>query len=122
MKGVRDSLVLFAASVIIAGAAPVQDEESASVYQEMLTNAATVITLDIKAEPEFVLGSNARLTGLFVDCLKPQQAWDMLDPSVPSRNPQAPIPPSRLPVLPPHPMSYPAVHEPDFALLRLSFP
>ncbi|MDD5138866.1 MAG: hypothetical protein PHY43_01240 [Verrucomicrobiales bacterium] len=122
MRGVRNSLVLFAAGVVIAGAAPVQDE-SASFYQEMLTNSTARITLEMNAEPQLELGSNLQLTGLFVDCVMPQETWDMLDPSVPSaRNPQELVPPSLLPVMPLRPINDPAVHEPDFALLRLSFP
>jgi len=122
MKTVCNSLVLFAASVVIAGAAPVPDAPSASVYHERLTNSIAPMTLSIKAEPEFVLGPNTRLTGLFVDCAMPQQTWDMLNPSVPSRNPQQAVPPSLLPVMPLRSISNPAVHEADFAVLRLSFP
>ena len=65
MKGVRNSLLLCAASVVIAGAAPVQDEQSASVYHERLTNSTAPITLSIKAEPEFTLGPNLQLTAYF---------------------------------------------------------
>lgn len=122
MKGVRNSLLLCAVSVVIAGAAPVQDEQSASVYHERLTNSTAPITLSIKAEPEFTLGPNLQLTGLLVDGARPQQTGDMLNPSVPSGNLQKSVPPSLLPVMPLRPISNPAVHEADFAVLRLSFP
>jgi hypothetical protein len=106
---------------MIAGVAPAQDA-SVSFHQEILTNSTAPLILDLSAEPEFVLGPNTQLTGLFVACAMPQQTWNMLDPSVPSRHPQAPVPPSLLPVMPLHPISNPAVHEADFAVLRLSFP
>jgi hypothetical protein len=115
-------LVLMAAGVLIAGAGPVQDEQSASFHQEMLTNATAPLILDLSAAPKFTLGPNTQLTGLFVDLAMPQQTWTMLDRSVPSQNSQEPVPPSRLPVMPPQPLSNPAVHEANFALVRLSFP
>ena len=121
MKGVHNFFVLFATSVAIAGAAPVQDE-SASFTQEMLTYSNTRIPLEMNAEPVMTLGSNLQLDGLFVDCMMPQETWNMLDPSVPVLNPQPLLPPSLLPVTAPRPLSNPAVHEANFAVLRLSFP
>jgi hypothetical protein len=77
----------------------------------------------MKTEPKFVLGSSTRLTGLFVDLITPQQTWQMLNPSMPVRNLQASAPPYLLPVKAPRPIHDSAVNnEPDFAVLRLSFP
>lgn len=121
MKGVRNYLVLCAASFMIAGVAPAQDA-SVSFHQETLTNSTFNITLKLEADPKLQWGPNLELTGLFVDLLRPQQTLMMLDPAVPSRNPTQPVPPSLLPVLPLQPLSHPAVHEANFALLRLSFP
>ncbi|HXI68976.1 MAG TPA: hypothetical protein VNN22_01325 [Verrucomicrobiae bacterium] len=121
MKGNSNHLVLFAASFMIAEVAPAQDA-SMSLHQEMLTNSAASIPLQMETGPKFDLGPNLQLTGLFVDCAMPQQTWNMLDPSLPSLNPAEPVPPSRLPVMPLPPISNPAVHEADFAVLRLSFP
>jgi len=122
MKAVRNSFVLFAASVVMSGAAQAQ-VESALFHEGMPTNSIASITLEMKTEPQLVLGSSMQFTGLFVDCVTPQQTWAMLNPSVPARNPQKPLPPSVLPVKAPSDVnSNLAVHEPDFALLRLSFP
>ena len=121
MKRIRSSLVLFAASVVIAGAAPPQDG-SASFHREMLTNSTGRIPLNLIPEPRLDLGPNTRLTGLFVDCAMPRQTWAMLNSSAPAQNLQAPVPPSLLPVTIPRRMNDPAVHEANFALLQLSFP
>ena len=122
MKGIRNSLVLFAASVVMAGTALAQDQ-SISFDQILQAQSAAGVTWDVKGEPTVTLGPNTRLTGLFVDCFAPQQTWAMLNPSVPSRNLQTPLPTYLLPVTVPRPMSDPAaVHGTDFLLLRLSFP
>jgi len=124
MKGVRNSLVLFAASVVIAGAEPVAPvvDESATFSQQLLTYSSVRAPLELNAEPQVSLGSNLQLDGLFVFCVKPQETWNMLDPSVPVLNPQKQVPPSLLPVTAPQPLNNAAVHEANFVLLRLSFP
>ena len=122
MKSVRNSLTVFAASVVMAGTAHGQDK-SALFHQGLVTNSIAGITLEMKTEPKFVLGSSTRLTGLFVDLITPQQTWNMLNPSVPVRNLQASAPPYLMPVKAPRPIHDSAVNnEPDFAVLRLSFP
>ena len=80
-------------------------------------------TLEAMMEPQLILGSSTRVTGLYVDCLQPQQTWNMLTASARTRDLPAPIPPYLLPVTAPHPFNSDlAVHEPDFAVLRLSLP
>ncbi len=121
MKGMSNKLALFAASFMIAGVALAQDK-SVSFHQETVTNSTTNITFKLESEPKLQLGPNSELTGLFVDLLRPQETLMMLDPSVPSKNLTSPVPPSLLPVMPLQPLSNPAVHEANFAFLRLSFP
>lgn len=122
MKGVRNSVVLLAASVVMTGAAPTPDK-SAAFDQAMQAFPSASITLDLKREPQLVLGTSTRITGLIVDCASPQRTWSMLNPSVPARNPQASLPPQKvLPVQAPRAFSSNlAVHEPDFAVIQLSF-
>jgi hypothetical protein len=121
VRGFATFFALFAASVLIAGAAPVEDQ-TASFYQQMLTYSTPRTPLEINAEPELTFGPSLQFDGLLVDCIMPQETWNMLDPSVPVLNAQTPVPPSLLPVLPARPLSNPAVHEANFAVLRLSFP
>lgn len=124
MKGVRNSIVLLTASVVIAGAAPAHDKgKSASFDQGMQVFANANIALDLKKEPQLVLGTDTRITGLIVDSLSPRQTWSMLNPSAASRTLAKP------PMLPALPAKAPranngdlAVHEADFALIRFSFP
>ena len=112
---------MFAASAGIAGAAPPPDT-STSFYREMLKDSTGRTPLYMTTEPRLDLGPNARLTGFFVDCAMPQQTWEMLNPPAPAGSLPKTVPPSLLPVMPLPPISNPAVQEPDFALLRLSFP
>jgi len=122
MKTVCNSLMLLAVSAVWAGAAQVQDEP-AVIHQGVFTNFPSAnITLDLKTEPQLALDSKTQLTGLVVDCLTPQQTWKMLNPSAPARDLPKPIPQFQQPVAGPAQNHDLAVHEPDFALLRLSFP
>jgi len=116
--------MLFAASVMIAGAEPVAPvmDESASFTQQLLTYSSVRTPLEMNAEPQVSLGSNLQLDGLFVFCVKPQETWNMLNPSVPVLNPQKSVPPSLLPVTAPQPLNNPAVHAANFVVLRLSIP
>jgi hypothetical protein len=80
-------------------------------------------TLEAMMEPRLILGSSTRVTGLYVDCLQPQQTWNMLTASAVTRVQPESIPPYLLLVTAPHPFNNDlAVHEPDFAVLRLSLP
>ena len=124
MKGVRNTIALLTATAVMAGAAPAQDKDkSASFDQDRQAYPNANITLDLNKEPQFVLGTSTRITGLIVDCLSPRQTWSMLNPSVPARNlPKPPTPPG-LPVKAPRAFNNDlAVHEADFALIRFSFP
>jgi hypothetical protein len=124
MRGVSYSLVLLAASIVIVRAEPAAPlpDQLVSFSQEMLTYAHQREPQEMNAEPGFKLDSNLQFDGLLVDCFMPQETWNMLDPSVPVLHPQEPVPPSLLPVTAPRSLSNPAVHEADFAVLRLSFP
>ena len=109
---------------MLAGTASAQDnDKSAAFDQGVQTNSTASITLDLKREPQLVLGVNTRITGLIVDCATPQQTWSMLNPSAPAQNPQPALPPSVLPLKALRAFnSNLAVHEPDFAIIQLSFP
>lgn len=121
MKGVRDNLALLVASLVMSGVVQAQDKSVLS-HQGLVTNSIAGITLEMKTEPKLVLGSNTRMSGLLVDLIRPQQSWAMLNPSVAARDLPRPIPRYVPPVEAPHPINDDlAVHEPDFALLRLSF-
>jgi len=122
MSGVRNSLTLFAAGVVMAGTVQAQDK-SASFSQIIQTNSNLAFTVDGRREPTLQLGSNTSLSGLFVDCSKPAQTWAMLVPSGPALDPQVAVPPARLPVSVPRSINDPAaVQGADFVILRLSFP
>ena len=121
MKAVRNSLILFAAGVALGGIAQAQDNSEFS-HQGVGFQANSGIVLEMKTEPRLEWGSKIEMTGLFVDVVRPQATWSMLNPPEPARNRQTEfqfgLPPARL---------VPAmnddltVHEPDFALLRFSF-
>lgn len=116
MKAVRNSLTLLAASGVMAGAVQAQDK-SALFHQGTGTDFAASITLEMKTEPTLVLGSSTPVSGLFVDLIRPQQTWAMLNPSVLPN----PVPRQLRPATSPRPINDPAVHKLDFALIRLSF-
>ena len=126
MNGVYNSIVLLTASVLLAGAAPGPDQpdKSASFDQGKPLTFTAKITLDLKREPQLVLGNSTRITGLIVDCLAPQQTWAMLNPTVPAPDLQRSwlrTGPSAVKAARSSNDNL-AVHEPDLALLRLSFP
>lgn len=123
MRVVRNSLVLFAASVVLSGAVQAQDKAALLHRGDSPTNTTAHITWERTSEPTVAWGSGTRLTGLFVNLIKPQQTWAMLNPSVPARNLPTPVPPSLRPITAPRVSNDdPAVHaESDFALLRFSF-
>jgi len=127
MKEVYNSIVLLTASMLMAGAAapgPDQPDKTASFDQGKPLSVTAKITLDLKREPQLVLGNSTQITGLIVDCLTPQKTWAMLNPTVPPsdlqrdwlRSGPAEVRAARIFD------NNLAVHEPDMALLRLSFP
>lgn len=105
----------------MAGTAAAQ-EPSASFRHDYQTNYFANVTLDLNKEPQAILDSNTQITGLLVDCAKPQLFWAMLNTSVPATD-QANRLPAPVPVVKaPHTFNDNlAVHEPDFALIRISF-
>jgi len=114
--------MMFAVGVLVAGTVQAQDK-SASFNQIIQSNSTVKYTLEIKGEPTIQLGSNMWFSGLFVDCLKPTEAWAMLNTSAPAKDAQATLPPSELPIIVPHSINDPAdVPGAEFVLLRLSFP
>jgi hypothetical protein len=121
VKAVRNSLVLIAAGMVLAGTAPAK-EPVASFRHDDPTNYFASATLDLNKEPKVVLDSDTQITGLLVNCAKPQIFWAMLNTSVPTAD-QANRLPSPVPVVKaPHTFNDNlAVHEPDFALIRISF-
>ena len=121
MKTIRNSLVWLVASVVVAGAAPTRDN-STLFHHRPATNFVVGAFVKKETEPRLVMRSGTRVTGLFVDLIRPRQTWAMLNPSVPARDLPKPIPPYLLPVTAPQPFnSDPAGHDADFALLRFSF-
>ena len=126
MNGICKWIVLLNTSVLVAGAAPGPDQpdKSASFDQGKPLTSTAKITLDLKREPQLVLGNSTRITGLIVDGLAPQKAWVMLNPTVSSpdlqrtglRSKPAEVKAARIF------NDNLAVHEPDLAFLRLSFP
>ena len=123
MKGIRINLVLVAAGVVIAGV--VQAQEKAVLSHQNVSsptaNSSTNITLRMKTEPKLAWGSRTQVSGLFVDLIKPQQTWVMLNPPKPAWELPRPTPRHLLPVTAPQRINDPTVHELDFALLRFSF-
>jgi hypothetical protein len=121
VKAVRNSLVLIAAGMVLAGTAAAK-EPAASFRHANETNYFANVALDLNKEPQVVLDSNTQITGLLVDCAKPQIFWAMLNTSVPAGDQPNRLP-SPVPVVKaPHTFNDNlAVHEPDFALIRISF-
>jgi hypothetical protein len=129
MNAVRNILVLLIASGATFGAAQAKaqaNDQFAFSHQGALTNSAPVsISWALKkpqTEPQLALGSKTQVTGLVMDCLTPRQTWNMLNPPAPVQAPQIPMPPLLAPVKTPAAVNDQAVHEPDFALIRLRFP
>lgn len=120
MKTISNCLALLAASVAVSGTAQAQDN-AGLFHQGVGADATTGITLELKTEPTLVLNSGAEVSGLFVDLIRPQQTWAMLNPSQPVRELAGPIPRHLLPVTEPLPLSGPASHKLDFAVLRFNF-
>ena len=122
MSGMRQSLVLVAASFLLAGSAMAQDEFNWFNHYAN-SNLAPGIIWNGNPEPSLKLGSGVELTGFFIDCLAPWQTWAMLTSSSPAQNPQKLIPPHLLPMKELRPINDLAVnHESHFVLFRLSFP
>ena len=120
MKAISNILALLAASIVLSGVAEAQDKASL-LHQEVSTMGSTArIALEMKAEPMMELGSGTRVSGLFVDLVRPQETWAMLNPSVSASDLSRPTPRFLLPVTAPRTMNDPAVNEPDFVLLRFT--
>ena len=121
MKAVRNSLMWFAGIVFMAGIAQAQDK-SELFHQRVASQATPSVTLEMKTEPTVRWGPRMQVSGLFVDLIRPQQTWAMLNPSVPARSQQT-LRQSNLPAvkLLTDMNDDLAVHEPDFTLLRLNF-
>lgn len=122
MRGIRNYVVGFAASVVMAGTVAAQD---AFMWFNpgKSPGSASGISLGKQVEPTLKFGPNLQVTGLIVDCFAPTQAWDMFTPSASVTSPQNPLPTSYLPLLPADAITDPAVnHESTFIVLRLSFP
>jgi len=120
MKAACPKAVLIVASVMLTGAVSAQDK-FASFDQGVPLLAKPTIALDLKQEPQFMLGST-RVAGLFVDCTMPLQTWAMLNPQDSMRQAQIPVRPSLLPLKAPVINNGDlAVHEPDFDFLQFRF-
>ncbi len=123
MKGVRKNAVLVVAGFVLAGTALAQDESVLSFDQGTSAYFATNIALERQMEPQLVLGTRTRITGLIVDCALPRQTWTMLNSSSPGRILSKSLPPSMLPVKVPCTFNGNlTVHDADFALIQFSFP
>jgi hypothetical protein len=123
MKGLRNSLALFAASVGLAVVAPAQETPVSALVEGMQTNYSHAhLSMIAKAEPVVALNSKVKVSGLFVDCvIAPRQTWQALTLPTPSLQPA--VPPQLRPISPPPAPNHDlAVHDPDFAVLRISFP
>jgi hypothetical protein len=121
MKVFIKNLSLCLAGIFLAGVVQAQNKSELS-HQPGSKQDTQVLTLKAQREPSLPWVSRVRLSGLFVDLVKPQQTWPMLYASAPARPVPEPIPPYLLPVKALRPMNDDfAVHEPDFVLLKLSF-
>jgi hypothetical protein len=128
MKGTLNKMVLFAALIAgTGGLALAQDttqDKSTSLdhaVQGYAFGSTRHIKWDLNLEPEFRMGNDTRITGLLVDAITPHYTSIMLNPPELVTK-QEEVPPSLMPVAVPHSMHDPTAHEPDFVLLRLSFP
>ncbi len=129
MKGVKNILSVFAAIMTgMTGIAMAQNMTDKTVslnratrtYQSDATTPTDRITWAFDMEPQLTLG-DMQMTGLGVDVMTPHYASIMMNPPASMRAAQVTVPPNLQPVAIPHPMNDPAAHEPDFALLRISF-
>jgi hypothetical protein len=121
MKTLLNSLAWLAAGVVLTGAAQAQDK-GVLFHQGTGTDASARITLEMNTEPQMTLDSGTQVSGLFVDLMRPQQTWAMLDPSAPAENLSGPAPRLLPPLTAPRQFNDdPTVHDLNFALLRFSF-
>ena len=130
MKGVKNILSVFAAIMTgMTGMAMAQDtpgttdnislDHAMRSYQSTSGTPTDRISWTFEMEPQLTVG-NLRMTGLAVDCMTPHYASIMLNPPAAMRGIRE-VPPNLKPVVIPHPINDPAAHEPDFAVLRISF-
>ena len=124
MRGVWNKSVLAAAMIGMTFVATAQDRPDSldRAIRTYSVNPSGRIFWDANLEPQLALEGNTHVTGLIVDCMTPQYLTIMLNPPATLRDMRTQVPPSLMPVAIPHPMNDPAAHEPDFALLRISFP
>ena len=125
MRGVWNKSVLFAVIVTcMTGVAMAQDKAVSLQYatRTFSMSPSDRIIWDATLEPQLPLGGDMYASGLIVDCMTPHFTSIMLNPPPSLRALRVQVSPSRLPVAVPHPINDPAAHEPDFALLRISFP
>ena len=121
MKGVWNIMVLLVASFMLTGVAVAQDKYT-PFERGISADSDSSLAAELNMEPQLVLGTDTRISGLMVDCLTTGYLSVMFNPALPLRNVPGELPPYLLPVKAPHPINDPAAHEPDFALFRLSFP
>jgi hypothetical protein len=90
----------------------------------MATNAVANIALyqDLTMEPRLAWGSNRRVSGLFVDLIRPQQTWDMLLAPGAAPGPVRSEPAWPVTQTVCRPDGDQGVHDANFAILRVSFP
>jgi hypothetical protein len=121
MNALRKMFLLLTAGGLAAGSVQAQDK-SAQVQPVLTTNAVPALVLEKTPAPHFDLGFRTLVSGLVVDFIEPQQSWDVLNPALSAPalpKPDVLMPP---PVVAPPPISGPEHHEPNFAILRISFP
>ncbi len=129
MNAACNILVLLIASAVTFGAVQAKAQAKGQFvfsHQGALTNSAPASIhwafKNTQTEPRLAWGSRKQATGLLVDCLTPRQTWNMLDPKEPAQTRQILVRPLLVPFKTPGAVNDWAVHEPDFAVIRLSFP
>jgi len=121
MKAITKKFVGFATSLTLVAAVHAQDKSAASSLGTG-TNSATRVVVVAPQQPTLRWSDHTQASGLFVDCAQPWQTWNLLNPAVPARvlpKPDLFLPP---PAVIPRPISGTEDHEPNFAVLRFSFP
>ena len=98
-------------------------DAAASFDRGIQTDPTASFASQLSMEPHLVVGADTQITGLLIDCIKPEQVSPMINPPVSLRNTDVPLP-SQLPIVAPHPINPddPGAIEPDFVVFRLSFP
>jgi hypothetical protein len=126
MNGEYKILAVFAAGLILTAAAQAQDGSTLSRQGVTTNSAAAAVTLDVKAQPTLHWADHTQVSGLFVDLVRPQETWNLLNPVTPAPT-VAPTPgeaqlQTKVPVPPSDRDSNVQNRGPNFAVLRFSFP